>query len=332
MKNFIIDEKSQKSRLDKFLVEKTTKTRSQIQKNILDQSVLVNDKPAKVHQFLNLKDKVTVLDFDPNRKKVEPKDPVRPGTEAGKKEAVKLIQIARSKNVPLPIVIKKTKDYLIIEKPSGLLVHATSKNEPNTLVAWLVKKYPEIKKIADPESLTKRDKIYRPGIVHRLDKDVSGLMLITLNQDSFEYYKDQFKKKLIKKEYTALVHGKLPQPHDMIEFEISRKSTGGKMASHPKGSGKGKIAQTEYKVLKEFQKFSQVHINLHTGRTNQIRVHFMALKNPVAGDQLYNLKSIKTKVSIPRVLLHASRLEFTDRQVIPFCHAEFISYLIYHCH
>lgn len=313
MKHFIIDEKSQKLRLDKFLVGKTDKTRSQIQRNILDQNILVNDKPAKVHQFLNFKDKVTVLDADPNRKKAEPKEPLRPETEAGKKEIKKAARVLREQKTLTPKVVKKTKDYVIIEKPSGLLVHVTSKNEPVTLVDWLIKKYPEIKKIADPESLKKRDKIYRPGIVHRLDKDVSGLMLIALNQDAFDYYKEQFKKKLIKKEYVALVYGKLPQPHDMIEFEISRKSTGGKMASHPKGSGKGKPAQTEYKVLQEFQKFSQVKINLHTGRTNQIRVHFMALKNPVAGDELYNIKSMKAKVHIPRILLHAHTLEFTDQ-------------------
>jgi len=317
MKHFIIDEKNQKVRLDKFLVEKTGKTRSQIQRNILNESILINDKPAKVHQFLNFKDKVTILDADPNRQKQEPKEPLRPDTEAGKK-AIKLVaRAARAMKVPIPKVVKKTKDYLIIEKPSGLLVHATSKDEPSTLVTWLVKKYPQIKKIADPEALKKRDKIYRPGIVHRLDKDVSGLMIIPLNQDAFEYYKEQFKQKLIKKQYTALVFGQLPQPHGLIEFEISRKSTGGKMASHPKGSGKGKYAQTEYNVVQQFSKFSLVEINLHTGRTNQIRVHFMALKNPVAGDELYNLKSLTSKVHIPRILLHANRLEFIDQNNKP---------------
>jgi len=297
MKHFIVEEKNHKARLDKFLVEKLQKTRSQIQKMITSEQILVNNKKAKVHQFLSIKDKVSIED----KEKVTSNQ--QPVTSKRKKILKKMI----------PKVIKKTKDYLIIEKPSGLLVHATSKDETDTLVNWLVEKYPEVKKIADVESLKKRDKIFRPGIVHRLDREVSGLMLIALNQDAYDYYKQQFQKRIVKKEYTALVFGHLPQPKDLIEFEIGRRAGGGRMAAHPKGSGLGKYAQTEYTVVREFQKCSLVTINLHTGRTNQIRVHFFALKNPIVGDSLYKLKQFKPKFSASRILLHANKLEFIDR-------------------
>ncbi len=299
MKNFIVDEKYHKVRLDKFLVEKTKQTRSQIQKMITNEQILVNGKKAKVHQFLNIKDKVSLNSITP----VSLKESKTPEKDTS------------TKKVNLKVkVLKKSKDYLIIEKPSGLLVHATSKNEPETLVNWLVAKYPEVKKIADPESLLKRDKIFRPGIVHRLDREVSGLMLIALNQTAYEYYKKQFQDRIVKKEYTALVYGHLPQPQDLIEFEISRKSAGGKMAAHPKGSGLGKYAITEYTVLQEFQKYTLVSVNILTGRTNQIRVHFLALKHPIVGDNLYKLKQYKPKFKPTRVMLHASKLSFIDQK------------------
>lgn len=294
MKYFIVEEKNQNERLDKFLAEKLPDTRSQIKKAILEERVLINYKPAKVHQFLNLKDKVTVKDFA--------------GITKGKEKQ----SLPQNLNTPTPKIIKETDDYIVLEKPSGLLVHATSKGEPDTLVNWLVKKYPEIEKIADPVSLLKRDKTFRPGIVHRLDREVSGLMVIARNQNSFENLKDQFKNKSVIKEYTALVHGQLPDDSGTIDFEISRKSKGGKMAAHPYGSNKGRPAVTKYEVIKNFMHFTLVKIHLLTGRTNQIRVHFFALGNPVAGDTLYELKTKKPNVKIPRILLHASKLSFTD--------------------
>jgi len=300
MKYFIVDEKHNKFRLDKFLVEKLNSTRSQIQKMITTEQVLVNNKKAKVHQFLNFKDKISIND--------------QPTVSLNSPKTTAPIKTKKTKSINYWVkVLKKTKDYLIIEKPAGLLVHATSKNEPETLVNWLVEKYPEVKKIADPEALLKRDKIFRPGIVHRLDREVSGLMLIALNQAAYEYFKLQFQKRIVKKEYTALVYGHLPQPKDIIEFEIGRKSSGGKMAAHPKGSGLGKYALTEYTVLREFQKYTLVNVNIHTGRTNQIRVHFLALKHPIVGDNLYKLKQYKPKFKPARLLLHASKLNFTDR-------------------
>lgn len=297
MKYFIVDENQANERLDKFLAEKLSETRSQIKKAILNERVLINDKPAKVHEFLNVKDKVTVKDFI-----------VLKAVDKEKEDEIK------NENITFlePKILKETDDYIVLEKPSGMLVHSTSKNEQDTLVHWLVKKYPEIEKIADPISLNKRDKIFRPGIVHRLDREVSGLMVIARTQTAFEDLKNQFKQKDIKKEYTTLVLGHLAEDKGLIDFEISRKTSGEKMAAHPANSNKGKPSLTEYEVIEKFLKFTLVKVNLLTGRTNQIRVHFFALGNPVAGDLLYTLKDKKPKVAIPRILLHANKLSFKD--------------------
>jgi 23S rRNA pseudouridine1911/1915/1917 synthase len=297
MKYFIVDENQANERLDKFLSEKLSETRSQIKKAILNDRVLINDEPAKVHEFLNIKDKVTVKDF------IVLKD-----VDKEKEAAVKEKNITFLK----PTILKETDDYIVLEKPSGMLVHSTSKNEQDTLVHWLVKKYPEIQKIADPISLNKRDKIFRPGIVHRLDREVSGLMVIARTQTSFEDLKSQFQQKYIKKEYTALVIGQLAEDKGLIDFEISRKTSGEKMAAHPANSNKGKPSLTEYIIEEKYLKFTLVKINLLTGRTNQIRVHFFALGNPIAGDSLYCLKEKAPKVKIPRILLHANSLSFKD--------------------
>jgi 23S rRNA pseudouridine1911/1915/1917 synthase len=299
MNYYIVEQAKNGERLDRFLVEKTKKTRSQLKKAILNGSILVNEETAKVHQFLKFKDKITVTDAEI--------------TPTFVKEKPKSVRKTTLEKHQLPKVIEKTKDYIIIEKPARLLVHATKTSKDATLVDWLVKKFPKIKKITDPTSLLKRDMIYRPGIVHRLDKDVSGLMLICLNQDSFDYYKQQFKTRKVQKEYTALVHGHLSKKHDTIEFEISRKATGGMMAAHPKNSDKGKPSITEYNVEQEFIKATLVKIKLLTGRTNQIRVHFLALGHPLAGDTLYKLRQ-KQNLQPERLLLHASQLSFVDQQ------------------
>ena len=297
MKYFIVDEKQEGERLDKFLATKLSETRSQIKKAILNERILINDEPSKVHEFLNIKDKVTVKDFIVLK---------AVNIEKEAKEKEKKIKFLK------PKILKETDDYIVLEKPSGMLVHSTSKGEEDTLVHWLVKKYPELKKIADPISLNKRDKVFRPGIVHRLDREVSGLMVIARTQTSFEDLKKQFQKKEIKKEYTALIIGHLADDRGLIDFEISRKTSGEKMAAHPAKSNKGKPSLTEYTTVEKFLKFTLVKINLLTGRTNQIRVHFFALGNPVAGDLLYSLKDKKPKVAIPRILLHANQLSFTD--------------------
>ena len=324
MKEFIVKEKFVGERLDKFLTEQTKQTRSQIKKAILNGDVLVNGKRAKVHQFLKSKDTVIIqksilnLIQDKNQKYIS--------KIKNQKLHTSYLAYLFNWRKPLlsqktrlrPKILHKTKDYIILEKPAGLLVHATESSTEPTLVDWLVKKFPKIRKVSDSISLQKDDQTFRPGIVHRLDKDVSGIMLIARNQNSFEYYKQQFKLQKIHKKYTALIHGQIEQDHDTIEFEISRSAKGGRMASHPKESGKGRQALTEFKVLKRFKKTTLVEITLHTGRTNQIRVHFMAIGHPVVGDRAYGIGSYNNRFTerfeLKRQFLHAYRLVFVDME------------------
>lgn len=190
-------------------------------------------------------------------------------------------------------IIYEDKDVLAINKPAGLLVHG-----PNSLVDWLLKKYPEIKDVGE-------DSI-RPGIVHRLDKDTSGVLLVAKNQKAFEYLKEQFQNRKIKKTYLVLVDEIIKDNSGVINLPIAKskkdfrkKTAGGKMV------GISREAVTEYKVIKRFDKFTLLEVYPKTGRTHQIRVHFKAINHPVAGDKLYGRQN-----NLNRQFLHASSLEF----------------------
>ncbi|MFA5184695.1 MAG: RNA pseudouridine synthase [Patescibacteria group bacterium] len=237
---------------------------------------------------------------------------------------------AKNKNVektPTPEVVSETNDYLVINKPAGLAVHAGGNLTEPTLVDWLVAHYPKIKRVGD-------DPI-RPGLVHRLDRDVSGLMVIAKSQASFASLKNQFKDREVNKEYIALVHGQLIPEEGAIDFPITRSRSGHKMAAlpagteelllrrHPRGRDQGNIeswlksraALTEFTVLKRFVNYSLLRVRIKTGRTHQIRVHFFALGYPLVGDSLYYTKKTKEKnkkMSLGRVFLVADRLSFHD--------------------
>ncbi len=208
-------------------------------------------------------------------------------------------------------IIKDTKDYLIINKPAGLLVHATSHNTEETLVDWLLKKYPSIKKVGEA--------VERPGIVHRLDKEVSGLMIIAKNQKAFDYFKDLFKTRKIIKEYTGIVYGQIDKDEGEIDFPIKRSSHGYKMAAVPQNfvseTDKVRKAITEFTVIKKSINYSLLNLNIKTGRTHQIRVHLSALGYPLIGDDLYGTKKSRLrnqKLKPGRIFLVARHLKFTD--------------------
>lgn len=203
--------------------------------------------------------------------------------------------------------IFENNDFLVVEKPGGLLVHPTEKQEKNTLTGWLIQKYPEIKKVGDDP--------LRPGIVHRLDKDASGLLVIAKNQKIFEHLKDQFKKHKIEKEYLALVYGEIEKDEGVIDLPIGR-STNGKMGAVKsiKQKRKFKTALTEYKLVKKYPGVSLLKIKTGTGRTHQIRAHMKSIGHPVVGDSLYKAK-LRWKKNIPpppRLFLHAICLGFFD--------------------
>lgn len=213
----------------------------------------------------------------------------------------------------VPDIIEQTDDYVVIVKPAGLLVHpADSSPDEPTLVDWLVEKFPQIKTVGDEPEL-------RPGIVHRLDREASGLMVIALNQKTFDALKMQFQDRTIEKEYLVLVHGKMLRDFGEINLPIGRMSRGGRMAAHSSNYEEGNEARTEYFVEKRFSTTTLLRVHIHTGRTHQIRVHMFSLQHPVVGDTLYPLKKFgKTKMGKafplpPRLCLHAARLVFTDK-------------------
>jgi 23S rRNA pseudouridine1911/1915/1917 synthase len=231
--------------------------------------------------------------------------------------------------------IYENEDYLVINKPAGLTVHGGAHIKEKTLVDFLLEKYPDLKNVGeDPD---------RPAIVHRLDKEASGLMIIPKNNKSFEYFKELFKSRKIEKEYIALVHGKLSKDEDLIDFPIKRSSQGHKMAAVPRSKdysamgesdeidkslsnrGRGNIkaleksrqAITEFNVIKKLINFTLVKVRIKTGRTHQIRVHFSAYGHPLLGDALYGNKKSKVKnakVNLGRIFLEACRLSFVDPQ------------------
>ncbi|MEI7742018.1 MAG: RNA pseudouridine synthase [bacterium] len=201
-------------------------------------------------------------------------------------------------------IIAKTPDYIVIEKPSGLLVHpsAPGKIEPS-LLDYLAKHFPATKKFGDPT---------RPGLVHRLDKEVSGLMVIPRTKKMYEHLKTQFQDHTIEKHYTALVHGNVVKDEGEIKFKIARSSTRARMAARPAEEEEGREAYTLFTTLEHLVGSSLMDICIKTGRTHQIRAHFFAFNHPIIGDPIYRQKSTKLKRTPGRIFLHSSKLAFTD--------------------
>lgn len=299
MTKFVIDQESKGERLDHFLVKSLPDfSRSKIQTMIKEGLVSVNGKEAAVHRFLKEGDKVEIL-----------KQPLELSEKAAKKarpkkEFVEDPLIGRGIWKKIKIV-DDTPEFLVIEKPSGILVHPTSKGETNTLIDWAVSKYPEIAKIGDEPG--------RAGIVHRLDKEVSGLMVIPKTLASFENIKRQFKIRTIDKKYIALVYGRVKNETGEINFPISRSvSKSGMFAALPLGSELGKAAKTIYHIKQKFINHTLLEVEIMTGRTHQIRVHLLALGHGIVADPLYKNKGIKEKGVPERIFLHAASLAFDD--------------------
>ncbi len=201
-------------------------------------------------------------------------------------------------------VIYEDADVLAINKPAGMLTHPDHNAKQFTAVDWLKKNYPEIKSVGDNPAL-------RPGIVHRLDKDTSGILIIAKNQKAFEYLKNQFQKRKIKKKYIALVQGNLKNKEGWIDFPIGKSKKDFRKKS-TKGQLKGKIreALTYYKVLEHFPEFTLLEVFPHTGRTHQIRVHLKSIGHPVACDSLYATRKFKCPFGLNRHFLHACSVVF----------------------
>jgi 23S rRNA pseudouridine1911/1915/1917 synthase len=300
MKNFIIKESQTSERLDKFLAENFPDfTRSQIQKLIKQGNIIVDGEKVLSHYNLKEGDNIKIVKTDFSAASILP-------AEETSQQPVKLdIKI-----------IAKNDDYLVVNKPAGLTMHGGGSVKEKTLADFLVEKYPGIKKVGEEKN--------RPGIVHRLDKEASGLVAIARSQRFFLNLKDQFKRRKTEKEYTVLVYGRVDKEGDIILFPIKRAQGGFKMAAMPvtdrekENSEKLGVREaiTEFKIAKRFINFTLLKVKIKTGRTHQIRVHMFAYGHPVVGDGLYNTKKTREqnkKLKLGRIFLVADKLSFYDK-------------------
>lgn len=207
-----------------------------------------------------------------------------------------------------PTVLFENKHFRVLEKPAGLQVHPSEKHESNTLLHWLQQEFPTESALLGEDA--------RFGIVHRLDKETSGLLLVARTRDAWESLKELFHDRKIEKMYSALVFGHFSLKQGSIEGDIiaTDHSLKRRMASiHDSSKKRG--ARTDYEVEKRFRDFDLVKVFPKTGRTHQIRVHFLSVGHPLVGDKLYGHRLTKRLVleknDPKRHLLHASRLSFT---------------------
>jgi 23S rRNA pseudouridine1911/1915/1917 synthase len=261
-------------RLDKYLVEQLQEfSRSRIQGLILDGFVDVNGRAAKkAGQTLESGFDVTV--------RIPPPVPTDLVAE----------------DIPLDIVFEN-EDLLVVNKPAGMVVHPAAGHASGTLVNAVLGYDPEIEGIGGEE---------RPGVVHRLDKETSGLILLAKNERAHRWLQDQFRLRKVEKTYLALVDGKPPTPTGRVEAHVGRDpSHRKKMAIVPESRGREAIS--EYKTVESFEKYTLLEFHPQTGRTHQIRLHCAFLGCPIVGDEIYGKK--KPSLEINRHFLHAHKLK-----------------------
>ncbi|MBP6945619.1 RluA family pseudouridine synthase [Patescibacteria group bacterium] len=302
------------SRLDHFLVANNpTVSRSQIQKIIKSEQVTVNGKKAMVHRFLKENDIIEWKDEAPEEKTPLKEKRFGSRSKPARERAAKKLAISGpvtssrkplTADLPTPILIEETADWMVIDKPIGLLVHADSVHQESTLVDWALAHDPNIAKVGEDP--------VRPGIIHRLDREVSGLMIIAKTQDAYDSFRAQFRDRIVKKTYLALVHGVIEKDEGDIKFRIARSNTSARMAARPSQEEEGKAAWTHFSVLERFRGATLVELEILSGRTHQIRAHLHALGRPVIGDTLYALKKTDRNVKPPRLMLQSIRLRFQD--------------------
>jgi 23S rRNA pseudouridine1911/1915/1917 synthase len=266
-------EESEPKRLDKFLVERLPEfSRSRLQALIKEGLVLVNGSPAGKSGLV---------------------------LEGGEKIEVILPEVQPSgwiaEDIPLDIIFEN-EDLLVINKPAGMVVHPAAGHSSGTLVHAALAHAPEMEGTGGEQ---------RPGVVHRLDKDTSGLILLAKNDKMHRWLVSHFKDRKVEKTYLALVDGKPPTPTGRVETPIGRSSHDRKkMAVVP--LSRGREAVTEYRTLEAFPEHTLLEVHPITGRTHQIRIHMEFLGCPIAGDVVYGLR--KPSVPLKRHFLHAARL------------------------
>ena len=200
----------------------------------------------------------------------------------------------------IPEILYEDDDVLAVNKPAGLVVHSDGRTKEPTLVDWLVAKYPDIAEVGER---------VRAGIVHRLDRETSGALVVAKNQKAFEYLKKQFQDRKVEKIYHAFVYGRMKNDEGVIDSPISRSKRGGALWSATRGmKWKEREAITEYKVLRRDGDFSLVELRPLTGRTHQLRVHLKAINYPVVCDKLYATNR-ECALGFSRLALHARSID-----------------------
>lgn len=271
-REIIVDNEFVNTRLDVFVAKDfQDKSRSYIQKLIEEKYIVVNDDIKKSNYKLRLGDKVTVSLPEIQELVVEPED------------------------IPLDILYEDN-DIIVVNKPQGLVVHPAPGNYSGTLVNALLYHCKDLSGI---------NGVARPGIVHRIDKDTSGVLVIAKNDKSHNKLSEQLKEHSMKREYIALVEGVIKQDKGVVDKPLGRNPKDRLKMGIVEG---GKRAVTHYEVLKRFEKYTLIKCILETGRTHQIRVHMAYLGHPLVGDPVYGYK--KQKFNVAGQMLHAKKLGF----------------------
>ena len=273
MKEYIVSQEEKGKRLDTYISSVDTDiTRTSAQRLIEDGNILVNGKNAKVSYKIQENDKVSVEIPEP--KQIE----------------------LKAQDIPIEIVYEDS-DIIVVNKPKGMVVHPANGNPDGTLVNAIM--------AICKDSLSGIGGEIRPGIVHRIDKDTSGLLIVAKNDNSHVKMSEQIKNHEVKKTYIALVRGVFKENEATIDMPIGRSISDRKKMAVNKN---GKNAITHIKVLKRFDKYTLLQVNIETGRTHQIRVHLSHIGYPIVGDYTYS--NGKNEFDVVGQCLHAQKLEF----------------------
>ena len=273
MKEYIVSQEEKGKRLDTYIPSVDTDiTRTSAQRLIEDGNILVNGKNAKVSYKIQDNDKISVEIPEP--KQIE----------------------LKAQNIPIEIIYEDS-DIIVVNKPKGMVVHPANGNPDGTLVNAIM--------AICKDSLSGIGGEIRPGIVHRIDKDTSGLLIVAKNDNAHVKMSEQIKNHEVKKTYIALVRGVFKENEATIDMPIGRSTSDRKKMAVNKN---GKNAITHIKVLKRFDKYTLLKVNIETGRTHQIRVHLSHIGYPIVGDYTYS--NGKNEFDVIGQCLHAQKLEF----------------------
>ena len=273
MKEYIVSQEEKGKRLDAYIPSVDLDiTRTSAQRLIEDGNILVNGKNAKVSYKIQENDKISV--------------------EIPKPKQIEL----KAQDIPIEIIYEDS-DIIVVNKPKGMVVHPANGNPDGTLVNAIM--------AICKDSLSGIGGEIRPGIVHRIDKDTSGLLIVAKNDNAHVKMSEQIKSHEVKKTYIALVRGVFKENEATIDMPIGRSTSDRKKMAVNKN---GKNAITHIKVLKRFDKYTLLQVNIETGRTHQIRVHLSHIGYPIVGDYTYS--NGKNEFDVVGQCLHAQKLEF----------------------